>query len=62
MNIKEINELLTQIAAKNIDDLNTLERQCRDRLDIHEVHVYDLKAALLDAYFAGKKDAQKSEK
>ena len=61
MNLQEINQLLTKIATKHLD-VKTLEAQASDELDFHEVAVWNIKIALIDAYFAGKKDGQNSQK
>lgn len=47
-----IDTLLTQIARQHLD-IETLETRKSDRLDFHEVAVWNLKAALEAAYRAG---------
>ena len=47
-----IDTLLTQIAQQHLD-IETLETRKSDRLDFHEVAVWNLKAALEAAYRAG---------
>ncbi|WP_066018475.1 DUF6900 domain-containing protein [Endozoicomonas atrinae] len=61
MNLQEINQKLAFIAASHFDGVDTLESQGRDRLDWHEVHVCDIKQALLAAYMAGKKEGEKNQ-
>lgn len=52
-----IDTLLTQIAQKHLD-IETLETRKSDRLDFHEVAVWNLKAALEAAYRAGLEAAK----
>jgi hypothetical protein len=46
--------LLEAIAQRHLN-INTLETRASDRLDFHEVAVWQVKAALLAAYRAGQK-------
>lgn len=50
--MSRIDHLLNQIARKHLD-IETLETRKSDRLDFHEVAVWNLKAALEAAYRAG---------
>jgi hypothetical protein len=52
-----IDTRLTQIAQKHLD-IETLETRKSDRLDFHEVAVWNLKAALEAAYRAGLEAAK----
>lgn len=52
-----IDTLLTQIAQQRLD-IETLETRKSDRLDFHEVAVWNLKAALEAAYRAGLEAAK----
>lgn len=45
-------EILEKIANDELN-IETLETQMSDRLDFHEVSVWSLKAAMLQAYGAG---------
>ena len=52
-NIAKVEEKIAEIAAKfaGVCSLNALGR---DRADFHEIHVLNLKAALMAAFEAGK--------
>ena len=47
------NELFTQIAREHLD-IETLETRRMDRLDFHEVAVWQVEKALRAAYEAGR--------
>ena len=47
--------ILTDIAQQTLH-IDTLETQNSDELDFHEVGVWQIKQALLQAYRAGKRD------
>lgn len=53
-------QTLEQIAQRRLR-LETLETRNSDRLDFQEVAVWNIAAALQDAYEAGKKAAAKKE-
>lgn len=46
--------LLLEIAARHFHSIETLETQNSDRLDFHDVAVWAIRAALEDAYEAGR--------
>ena len=46
--------LLLEIAAKHDHSLETLETRNRDRLDFHDVAVWAMRAALEEAFEAGR--------
>ena len=46
--------LLLEIAAKHFHSIETLETRKSDRLDFHDVAVWGIRAALEDAYEAGR--------
>jgi len=46
--------LLLEIAARHFHSVETLETQNSDRLDFHDVAVWAIRAALEDAYEAGR--------
>ena len=46
--------LLLEIAAKHFHCIETLETRNSDRLDFHDVAVWAIRAALEDAYEAGR--------
>jgi hypothetical protein len=46
--------LLLEIAAKHFHSIETLETQNSDRLDFHDVAVWAIRAALEDAFEAGR--------
>ena len=46
--------LLLEIATKHFHSIETLETQNSDRLDFHDVAVWAIRAALEDAYEAGR--------
>ena len=46
--------LLLEIAAKHFHSIETLETQNSDRLDFHDVAVWAIRAALSEAYEAGR--------
>ena len=50
----QIDQLLEEIAKKHLN-LETLETRNSDSLDFHDVSVWGIKAALQEAYEAGKK-------
>lgn len=52
---KKEEELLLKIAKKHFFEFETFETRKNDSLDFHEVSVWGLKAALEEAYEAGKK-------
>jgi hypothetical protein len=52
-----MNQTLKQIAKKHLD-LDTLDERKRDSLDFHELGVWQIKAALIAAYEAGRQAAQ----
>ena len=45
---------LTEIIRKHLIGVKTLEPRGSDKLDFHEIHVFDLKNALKAAYEAGR--------
>ena len=54
MDNKEIfNKIITGIAQKNFTNVQTLETRNSDELDFHDVAVWEIKAALEDAFIAG---------
>ena len=53
-----LDELATRIARKHFS-VETLETRNRDSLDFHDVAVWDMKAALLEAYRAGREGVMK---
>ena len=48
-----LNKILTGIAQKNFSNVKTLETRKSDDLDFHDVAVWEIKAALEDAFIAG---------
>ena len=50
---KTVDEVLQNIAKKHLN-VTTLETRRADRLDFHDVAVWNIKAALQEAYAAGK--------
>jgi hypothetical protein len=46
--------LLLEIATKHFHSIETLETRSSDRLDFHDVAVWAIRAALEDAYEAGR--------
>ena len=46
--------LLLEIATKHFHSIETLETRSSDRLDFHDVAVWTIRAALEDAYEAGR--------
>ena len=56
-NAPTIDELLTQIAVKNLllDEAGTLEVRGRDSLDFHDCSVLSIKDALTEAFTLGVK-------
>ena len=46
--------LLLEIAQKQFPDLETLETRNSDGLDFHDVAIWAIRAALEDAYEAGR--------
>ena len=46
--------LLLEIATKHFHGIETLETQNSDRLDFHDVAVWAMRAALEEAYEAGR--------
>ena len=49
--------LLLEIAAKHFHSIQTLETRNRDRLDFHDVAVWSIRAALKEAFKAGRRAA-----
>ena len=49
--------LLLEIAAKHFHSIETLETRNRDRLDFHDVAVWSIRAALEEAFEAGRRAA-----
>jgi len=49
--------LLLEIAAKHFHTVETLETRNRDRLDFHDVPVWSIRAALEEAFEAGRRAA-----
>lgn len=49
--------LLLEIAAKHFHTVETLETRNRDRLDFHDVAVWSIRAALEEAFEAGRRTA-----
>ena len=49
--------LLLEIAAKHFHTVETLETRNRDRLDFHDVAVWTIRAALEEAFEAGRRAA-----
>jgi hypothetical protein len=47
--------LLLEIAAKHFHTVETLETRNRDRLDFHDVAVWSIRAALEEAFEAGRR-------
>jgi len=45
--------LLLEIATRHFHSIETLETQKSDRLDFHDVAVWAIRAALVEAYAAG---------
>jgi hypothetical protein len=52
-----MNETINQIAKTHLD-LDTLEERKSDSLDFHELAVWQIKAALIAAYEAGRQAAK----
>jgi hypothetical protein len=52
-----MNQTLAKIAKQHLD-LDTLEERKRDSLDFHELAVWQIKAALIAAYEAGRQAAK----
>ena len=50
-------EVIEQIAKKSLQ-IEILERQGRDSLDFHDIAVWQIRKALLDAYQAGYTQGQ----
>jgi hypothetical protein len=53
MATRTVKDVLSEI-AETILDIETLETRNRDALDFHDIPVWQIKAALLAAYNAGK--------
>ena len=51
--------LLLEIASKHFHSIETLETQNSDRLDFHDVAVWAIRSALIEAYAAGLAAAAK---
>jgi hypothetical protein len=51
--MKTRDQALSEIATKNLD-LETLDTRNSDRLDFHEISVWQIKKALEAAYAAGR--------
>lgn len=47
------NKIITGIAQKNFTNVQTLKTRNSDELDFHDVSVWEIKAALEDAFIAG---------
>ena len=47
--------LLLEITAKHFHTVGTLETRNRDRLDFHDVAVWSIRAALEEAFEAGRR-------
>ena len=47
------NKIITGIAQKNFTNVQTLKTRNSDELDFHDVAVWEIKAALEDAFIAG---------
>jgi hypothetical protein len=47
--------LLLEIAAKHFHTIETLETRNRDQLDFHDVAVWAIRAALEEAFEAGRR-------
>ena len=58
--MNQIDTILTLIAQKHID-IETLETRHSDRLDFHDLAVWNIKAALEAAYLAGQQAAQQTK-
>lgn len=56
MNADQLDRLLQSIAAEHLY-IDTLNTRNSDRLDFHEVSVWNLKSALQAAFDAGRADA-----
>lgn len=56
-----IQTLLTDIAAKHLG-IETLEERHSDSLDFHDVSVWGIESALLEAYQAGQAAAARKAK
>jgi hypothetical protein len=52
-NKEVLNKILTGIAQKNFVNVETLETRKSDSLDFYDVSVWQIKAALEDAFLAG---------
>lgn len=44
--------------ARDVLDIKTLETRKSDRLDFHEVAVWELRKALIEAYLQGRRSAR----
>ncbi|MBW6494351.1 MAG: hypothetical protein K0B16_07305 [Burkholderiaceae bacterium] len=51
--------LLLEIATRHFHSIETLETRNSDRLDFHDVAVWAIRAALVEAYAAGVAAASK---
>ena len=58
--MNKVNALLTRIAQSKLR-IETLESRHRDRLDFHEVSVWELRDALEAAYNAGLEEGRKTK-
>jgi hypothetical protein len=56
----KLEKLFNQIAKDKLG-IDTLETQSTDALDFHDVAVWAIKAALQEAYDAGRMDAKRSQ-
>ena len=54
------NDALNEIARKDLD-LETLETRNHDRLDFHDLAIWQVKKALEAAYEAGRRSEQKGD-
>jgi hypothetical protein len=50
-----VDALLLEIATKHFHSIETLETRNSDRLDFHDVAVWAIRAALEDAFEAGRR-------
>lgn len=51
---KQLNKIISQIAAEKLG-LDTLETRHSDSLDFHDLAVWSIKAALIEAFQAGQR-------
>ena len=55
---RERAEVLAARIARDVLDIETLETRKSDRLDFHEVAVWELREALIEAYLEGRRSAR----